>query len=88
MGTLSSVIGTVAAYFTLKHIDIVARLLSAIQGHNAFNAVFFGDSLPSQMSFDALLLVLIATPIISLVAGLVPAIKATKLSPSSILRSQ
>ena len=88
MGAISSVIGTVAAYFTLKHIDIVARLLSAVQGHSAFNAVFFGESLPSQMSFDALLLVLIATPIISFVAGLIPAIKATKLSPSSTLRSQ
>jgi len=88
MGAISSIIGTVAAYFTLRHIDIVARLLSAVQGHSAFNAIFFGESLPSQMSLDALLLVLIATPIISLVAGLIPAIKATKLSPSSILRSQ
>ena len=88
MGAISSVIGTIAAYFTLKHIDMVAGLLSSVQGHNAFNAVFLGDSLPSQMSIDALLLVLIATPIISLVAGLIPAIKATKLSPSSNLRSQ
>ncbi|GAB4190942.1 MAG: hypothetical protein Tsb0015_12550 [Simkaniaceae bacterium] len=88
MGLLSSIIGSLAAVFTLKNIDSIARFLSFIQGHEAFNAAFYGNSLPNELSIQALLFVLIATPIISLTAGLVPALKACKLRPSQILRSE
>ncbi len=86
MGMLSSLIGTAAALFTLKHLDVLVNFLSLIQGHNAFNVAFFGNKLPNILSMDALTFVLIATPIIALTAGLIPAIKACKLHPSSILR--
>lgn len=88
MGLLSSLIGTLAAIFTLHHIDQVVRLLSFLQGHDAFNAVFYGQSLPNELSAEALAFVLIATPILSFCAGLVPAIKACRLRPSTILRSE
>lgn len=88
MGILSSLIGTAAALYTLHHIDAIVNLLSLIQGHNAFNAAFYGQSLPNQLSPHAVIFVLIATPIISLCAGLVPAIKACRLRPSAILRSE
>lgn len=88
MGVISSLIGTVAAYLTLHNIDMLVNLLSMLQGHDAFNAAFYGASLPNKISGSALLFVLIATPVISLLAGLVPAIKACRLSPSAILRSE
>ncbi|QVL57103.1 MAG: ABC transporter permease [Simkaniaceae bacterium] len=88
MGTLSTLIGTVAAMLTLHNIDVVVSFLSFLQGHEAFNTVFYGKSLPNQLSNHALIFILIATPIISLLAGLVPALKATKLHPSQILRSE
>lgn len=88
MGTLSTLIGTVAAMLTLHNIDAVVSFLSFLQGHEAFNVAFYGKSLPNQLSNHALVFILIATPIISLLAGLVPAIKASKLSPSRILRSE
>ena len=88
MGTLSTLIGTGAAILTLHNIDSVVSFLSFLQGHDAFNAVFYGKSLPNELSHHALVFILIATPIISLLAGLVPAVKATKLSPSQILRSE
>ncbi len=88
MGTLSTLIGTVAAILTLHNIDTVVSFLSFLQGHEAFNTVFYGKSLPNQLSNHALIFILIATPIISLLAGLVPALKATKLAPSQILRSE
>ncbi|WP_194847450.1 ABC transporter permease [Candidatus Neptunochlamydia vexilliferae] len=88
MGTLSTLIGTVAAMLTLHNIDGVVSFLSFLQGHDAFNAVFYGKSLPNELSNHALTFILIATPIISLLAGLVPALKATKLAPSQILRSE
>ncbi|MBS0606328.1 MAG: ABC transporter permease [Parachlamydiales bacterium] len=88
MGILSSLIGTVAALFTLQHIDAIVHLLSLIQGHDAFNAAFFGSELPNQLSHRAVIFVLVATPVLSLCAGLVPAIKACRLRPSAILRSE
>ena len=87
MGISSSLIGSLAAVFTLKHIDILVRFLSSIQGHTAFNAAFFGEKLPNALSIDGLIFILIITPIISLIAGLIPAIKAAKMDPSKILRA-
>ncbi len=88
MGILSSIIGAVAAVFTLHHIDIVVQFLSFIQGHEAFNTMFFGKSLPGALSRNALTFILVTTPLLSLLAGLVPAIKACRLRPSAILRSE
>jgi lipoprotein-releasing system permease protein len=87
IGLVSSLIGITLATLTLHNIDFVVRFLSFLQGHEAFNALFFGQSLPKQLSFHALTFVLIATPLLSLIAGLVPAIKACRLNPSEILRA-
>ena len=88
MGIVSSIVGTVAALFTLQHIDGVVQFLSFIQGHDAFNSTFFGKSLPGQLSGNAVKFILFTTPLLSLLAGLVPAIKACRLRPSAILRSE
>jgi lipoprotein-releasing system permease protein len=88
MGCFSTLIGTAAALLTIHNIDAVVHFLSFLQGHDAFNAVFYGKSLPSELSERALMFILIATPIISLLAGLVPALKASKVHPSKILRSE
>ena len=88
MGTMSTLIGTAAALLTIHNIDAVVHFLSFLQGHEAFNAVFYGNSLPDQLSERAVMFILIATPIISLLAGLVPALKASKVHPSKILRSE
>ncbi len=88
LGILSSVVGVGTALLTLKNLDKLVEFLSFLQGHDAFNAVFFGSSLPHDLSFQALLFVLVITPILSLIAGLIPAWKACRLSPSAILRSE
>ena len=88
IGLLSSLLGITAAFLTLKNLDAIVQLLSTIQGHAAFNAAFYGSSLPKEMSVSALVFVAIVTPILSLVAGLIPARKACKLTPSEILRSE
>ncbi|HUD02042.1 MAG TPA: FtsX-like permease family protein, partial [Rhabdochlamydiaceae bacterium] len=88
LGILSSFVGVGAALLTLKNLDKLVQFLSFLQGHDAFNAVFFGSSLPHALSFQALLFVLVITPILSLIAGLIPAWKACRLSPSAILRSE
>lgn len=88
LGLLSSLLGTFAAFLTLQNLQSLVDLLSAMQGHNAFNAAFYGDSLPNQMSAGALKMVWMATSFISLLAGLVPAIKASRLKPAAILRAE
>jgi ABC-type lipoprotein release transport system permease subunit len=88
MGLISSASGALLAIFTLRHLDGLVFFLSKLQGHNAFNPLFFGQTLPSELSTEALLFILIATPILSLGAGLIPAIKASRIRPSSALRSE
>ncbi len=87
IGFVSSVIGLLAALFTLHNLDAVVSFLSFVQGHDMFSAAFYGKSLPSDLSARATFFVLVITPILSLVAGLVPAIKACRLKPSEILRA-
>lgn len=88
VGALSCILGSVLAIFTLHHLDSVVSLLSALQGHNAFNPAFFGNTLPNEMSTQALAFVLIVTPILSLLAGLIPAIKASRIRSSNVLRAE
>lgn len=87
IGLLSTLLGLGLAVLTLRNIEILSRFLSFIQGHEAFSPLYFGPSLPKELSMDALLFVAIATPLMALLAGLVPAIKAARLKPSEILKS-
>jgi len=88
MGIVSCLIGAIGAYFTLAHIDSLVYLLNFLEGQQAFNAAFYGQSLPNELSKTALFFILIVTPILSFIAGLIPAIKACRLKPSAILRSE
>ncbi len=88
MGACSALLGSAAALLTLRHIDAVVRALSWMQGREAFNALFYGSSLPNTLSLGATEFILIATPILALLAGLIPAIYACRMQPSAILREQ
>lgn len=88
MGLLSCLFGSIFAVFTLRHLESIVSLLSSIQGKIPFHPVFLGGSLPKEITSDALWFVFIATPILSLLAGLIPALKACKIRPSSTLRSE
>lgn len=88
IGFIASMVGIALSIFTLKHLQSLVDFLSFLQGHDAFQAAFYGSKLPNALSISALLFVLIATTIISLIAALVPAIKASKIRPSQLLRSE
>ncbi|HSX13715.1 MAG TPA: FtsX-like permease family protein [Chlamydiales bacterium] len=88
MGTLSGMIGSLLATFTLHHINSLVAALSYLQGRTAFNPAFFGQTLPDSLSMEALTFVLLITPLISLIAGLIPAIKASRIRPSLALRAE
>ncbi len=87
MGFIGSLIGIVAAILTLKNIDALISFISKVQGFQAFNPLFFGSELPHEISPEALRFVLIATVIISMISGLIPAYKASRLKPAEILKS-
>lgn len=87
-GIISSIIGTIAAIVTLHNLQSLISFLSFMQGHEAFQAAFYGSALPNELSVGALSFVLIATIVISLLAGIAPAIKAVLVRPSEILRAE
>ncbi|MCC5831756.1 MAG: FtsX-like permease family protein [Chlamydiales bacterium] len=88
MGVISCVLGSLAAIFTLRYLQSLVNFLSFIQGHEAFQSAFYGSHLPNELSFTSLLFVIGATLLISLLAGIVPAIKAARIRPSEILRAE
>lgn len=88
MGAAGSFIGIVAAIFTLRYVNELVGFISSIQGHELFNPVFYGNTLPTELSVEALSFVIITTAVISLLAGIVPALKASLLRPSAILRAE
>lgn len=88
MGAFGSIIGIAAAVLTLNNLDFLVGWLGRMQGHALFNPLFYGNTLPNTISWEALGFVVMATALVSLLAGIVPAVKASLLSPSSILRSE
>ena len=88
LGLFSCLLGVLLAFMTLRNIDAVVHILSLLQGHEAFNTQFFGQSLPHEMSSRALIFAAVATPLLALIAGLIPAIKAARLEPCETLRSE
>lgn len=88
MGTMGSVIGVTAAYFTLKNLQTIVDFIGRVQGYEMFNPVFYGNTLPNAISSEALLFVITTTAVISLLAGIVPAIKASLIKPAAILKAE
>lgn len=88
IGLFSCLLGLFFAFFTLKNIDFLVSFLSSLQGHDAFNPQFFGTSLPHDISRRGLLFAAFATPLLALLAGLIPAIKAARLNPCEALRTE
>jgi len=88
MGLLGSVIGIGLAVLTLRNIHALIDFISYLQGHELFNAHFYGEVIPNQLSGQALTFVTIATVVASLISGVIPAVKASLVRPAEILRSE
>ncbi|MGM0439621.1 MAG: ABC transporter permease [Chlamydiota bacterium] len=87
MGILASLIGTGAALLTLHYLPQLLNFLSSLQGYELLNSTFYGDHIPNALDLGVLRFVISATAIISLLSGIIPAIKACLVRPANILRS-
>lgn len=87
MGAIGSIVGILASFVTLRYINELVYFLGYLQGHDLFNPVFYGHTLPAELSYEALSFVIAATALISLLAGIVPAVKACAIRPANILRN-
>lgn len=88
LGGVSCVIGTLAALFTLKHLEGFLHLLSLVQRGPLFQPALFGEMVLDQVNHEVLWFIILATLGISLLAGTIPAFKATRLRPAEILRAE
>ncbi|MDE3055135.1 MAG: ABC transporter permease [Verrucomicrobiota bacterium] len=88
LGMIGSLIGTGAALLTLHYLEPLVAFLSKVQGKPLLNPALFGGSLPKELSGEALFFILLITPLLSLAAGLIPALKAGRVHPSHVLRTE
>lgn len=88
MGLLGTLIGTLLAFITLRNLNTILQLISRLQGYDAFNPIFYGDHLPNHLSMETLLALVIGTAVLSTIAGLIPAVKASRMKPAAILRAE
>lgn len=86
MGLIGSLLGTLAALLILQYLAPLVSFLSQLQGFELFNPTFYG-SMSGELSYEGLIFVVGSTMLISLLAGVIPAVKASLLKPSVILRS-
>lgn len=88
MGLVSCLIGSLLALVTLQNLPTLISFLSFMQGRAALNPLFFGQTLPTELSSQATFFVLLATPLLSFAAALIPALKASRIRASTVLRSE
>lgn len=86
MGMMSVAVGTLGALLLLSHLDSIIAGLSWLEGRPALALFAVDGKLPSQISWVAVRQLLLWTPLLSLIAGLLPAIAACAIRPAVALR--
>lgn len=85
MGSIGSICGAIAAYYTVKNLPLLLSLIGKLQGFDVLNTRFYGETIPTEISLSAVVLIVVLTLIISTLAGALAAIKACKQNTSESL---
>jgi lipoprotein-releasing system permease protein len=88
MGAVGSILGAALAILTLNNLSFLLRTLGSLQGFEVLNATFYGNNLPSQTSYEALLFVIGSCACISCLSGIIPAFQASRINTSEALRNE
>jgi ABC-type lipoprotein release transport system permease subunit len=67
----------------MKNLPFILKNLQLFHGYENL----FSQSIPTTLSPFSLIVVLIGTPLVAWIAGLIPAAKACRYKPSELLRS-
>ncbi|MFY7842459.1 MAG: ABC transporter permease [Rhabdochlamydiaceae bacterium] len=86
IGFIGSLTGTILAYVTLYHLPIILKYLSFLNGYDLLQTGLIHARV--TLSLEALFFVSLTTPLISVLAALVPAFKAARLDITDSLRSE
>lgn len=86
-GAVGMIIGTLLAVVTLKNLGWITKSLSYLQGREAFNTAFFGESLPQECHVPFVIALAIGTVCLAIISGIIPAKQIAKMSVSDILKS-
>ena len=88
MGAFGSALGSTLAILTIKNISVLLSFLSSLQGFEVLNSAFYGTSIPQELSMSAFVFVIISCTAASTIAGIVPAIQASRINTSEALRNE
>ncbi len=88
IGALGTAIGTLAAYVTMTHIDLLLGFISSIQGHEVLSELYYGTSIPNTVSSSSALFTIISTLAIAGLSGFLSAFSAVRVNVSEALRGE
>ncbi len=87
IGFLGTFIGAILGITLSINIETIRNFISSLLGQELFSPkIYFLSTLPSKINFNEVLLVVIIAISLTLFASILPALKASKISPAEALR--
>ena len=87
IGILGTIIGAILGIVISKNIETIRNFISTFFGEELFSPqIYFLSTLPSNINFNEVLVVMGLSITLTLLASMFPAWKASKISPAEALR--
>jgi lipoprotein-releasing system permease protein len=87
IGILGTFIGVVLGIAVSMNIEQIREVVTSILGQELFSAeIYFLSKLPSNINFNEVTMVIFISIILTLLASIFPAWKASRISPAEALR--
>ena len=87
IGVTGTIIGAILGIIVSINIETIRYFISTLFGHELFSPqIYFLSTLPSNINFNEVLIVMGLSIFLTLIASIFPAWKASKISPAEALR--